>query len=245
MQTANYGAVCPAPNSVGPKSLRAKAWNMPLILDHVDLRVRDRIAAATFYDSFLTLLGAVKREGEGFTTWRIPPAGAALDDAPGNFGIVEDCLHVPGAVRIAFKAPSRDTVDTIAQDPHLAGSKQYQDGRRNLWRQLLRRLLRRPRRKPAGGLRQQLSSSRWQRCICGQTPEDSQQRANIPKQTGNHRRPAALTLGPNKNPLCNTRVTRGRWPLPYPPTYRSHWQPSRWKPQGRLRRAWHRIRAGS
>jgi len=88
---------------------------MPLILDHVDLRVRDRSAATTFYDSFLIVLGAVKREGEEFTTWRIPPAGAALDDAPDNFGIVEDRLHVPGAVRIAFKAPSRDTVDTIAE----------------------------------------------------------------------------------------------------------------------------------
>jgi catechol 2,3-dioxygenase-like lactoylglutathione lyase family enzyme len=85
-----------------------------VILDHVDLRVRNRAAATAFYDAFLSVLGAVKREGAEFTTWRIPPPGGALDDAPDNFGIVEDRLHVPGAVRIAFKATSRNSVDAIA-----------------------------------------------------------------------------------------------------------------------------------
>jgi catechol 2,3-dioxygenase-like lactoylglutathione lyase family enzyme len=87
---------------------------MPLILDHVDLRVRDRAAATAFYDAFLAVLGAVKREGDEFTTWRIPPPGGALEDAPDNFGIVEDRGHTPGAARIAFKAPSRSAVDAIA-----------------------------------------------------------------------------------------------------------------------------------
>jgi catechol 2,3-dioxygenase-like lactoylglutathione lyase family enzyme len=87
---------------------------MPLILDHVDLRVRDRSAATAFYDAFLCVLGAVKREGAEFTTWRIPPPGGALEDAPDNFGIVEDRGHIPGAARIAFAAPTRATVDAIA-----------------------------------------------------------------------------------------------------------------------------------
>ena len=95
-------------------SIQITTGSMPLILDHVDLRVRDRAAATTFYDSFLSLLGAVKREGEEFTTWRIPPPGGAIEDAPDNFGIVEDRQHVPGAVRIAFKAPARSSVDAIA-----------------------------------------------------------------------------------------------------------------------------------
>jgi catechol 2,3-dioxygenase-like lactoylglutathione lyase family enzyme len=87
---------------------------MPSIFDHVDARVRDRAAATAFYDAFLTILGAVKREGAEWTTWRIPPRGGALDVAPDNFGIIEEREHVPGAMRIAFKAPSRGAVDEVA-----------------------------------------------------------------------------------------------------------------------------------
>jgi catechol-2,3-dioxygenase len=86
---------------------------MPKILDHVDLRVRDRKAATVFYDAFLAQLGAVKREGVEYTTWRVPD-DAALD-ASDNFGIVEDPQQVAGSVRIAFKAPSRDAVDAVAK----------------------------------------------------------------------------------------------------------------------------------
>jgi catechol 2,3-dioxygenase-like lactoylglutathione lyase family enzyme len=86
---------------------------MPQILDHVDLRVRDLAAATSFYDAFLPVLGAIKRVGPAFTTWRIPPPGGTLDDAPDNFGITEDPEHRPGAVRIAFKAPSREAVDAV------------------------------------------------------------------------------------------------------------------------------------
>lgn len=88
---------------------------MPVLIDHVDLRVRDRAVATTFYDAFLTVLGAVKREGGEFTTWRIPPSGGELEDAPDNFGIVEDRQHVPGTARIAFAAPSRVAVDAITK----------------------------------------------------------------------------------------------------------------------------------
>ena len=88
---------------------------MPSILDHVDLRVHDRAAATVFYDSFLVILGAVKYEGEAFTTWRIPQASGAMDDTADNFGITEDRHHVAGATRIAFKASSRDAVDAIAK----------------------------------------------------------------------------------------------------------------------------------
>jgi catechol 2,3-dioxygenase-like lactoylglutathione lyase family enzyme len=88
---------------------------MPQILDHVDVRVRDRDAASIFYDTFLRILGAVKREGDEFTTWRIPPPGGLFDEAPDNFGITQARDHVPGQVRIAFKAASRDVVDAAAK----------------------------------------------------------------------------------------------------------------------------------
>lgn len=87
---------------------------MPLLISHVDLRVRDRAKATEFYDAFLNLLGAVKRVGESFTTWQIPPADAGDDwEGPGWFGITEDPAMVPGPTRIAFDAPSRGTVDAI------------------------------------------------------------------------------------------------------------------------------------
>lgn len=88
---------------------------MPLILSHVDLRVRDRRKATQFYDAILNLLGAVKDEGATFTTWQIPPPDAPDDwEATEWFGITEDPNMTPGPARIAFDAPSRGTVDAIA-----------------------------------------------------------------------------------------------------------------------------------
>jgi len=85
---------------------------VPQLLDHIDLRVRDRVAATAFYDAFLGALGANKREDDVFTTWRLPvERGAAPSD---NFGICEEPELVPGAVRVAFRAPSRDAVDRVA-----------------------------------------------------------------------------------------------------------------------------------
>jgi catechol 2,3-dioxygenase-like lactoylglutathione lyase family enzyme len=86
-----------------------------MLLSHVDLRVRDRVQAAAFYDAILNLLGAVKHEGSKFTTWSIPPYDTPVDWRPNEwFGIVEDPEMAPGPNRVAFLAPSRGTVDAIA-----------------------------------------------------------------------------------------------------------------------------------
>ena len=88
---------------------------MPLILSHVDLRVRDRKKATEFYDALLNVLGATREDGKTFTTWQIPPPDASDDwEATEWFGITEDPAMTPGPVRIAFDAPSRGTVDAIA-----------------------------------------------------------------------------------------------------------------------------------
>ncbi|MBV8373391.1 MAG: VOC family protein [Candidatus Eremiobacteraeota bacterium] len=86
-----------------------------MLVDHIDLRVRDRAKATAFYDSFLSVLGAVKNDGGEFVTWRIPDQGSASNEDPDNFGITEDPSHVPGATRIAFRSPSRDAVDAVAE----------------------------------------------------------------------------------------------------------------------------------
>lgn len=88
---------------------------MPLILSHVDVRVRDIGQATAFYDAFLPVLGATKDVGETVTTWQIPPADAGPEWEPETwFGIIEDREHHPNGVRIAFTAPSRGVVDAIA-----------------------------------------------------------------------------------------------------------------------------------
>jgi catechol 2,3-dioxygenase-like lactoylglutathione lyase family enzyme len=84
------------------------------LIDHIDLRVRDRRAATVFYDGLLSVLGAVKRDGPQYSTWSIPaddPNAERVD----NFGIVQDDRLVAGSVRIAFRAPSRDAVDAVAK----------------------------------------------------------------------------------------------------------------------------------
>ena len=87
---------------------------MPLILSHVDLRVRDRAKGVEFYDAFLNLLGAVNHAGPAFTAWAIPPPDAGTDWEPHEwFGITEDPAMTPGPTRVAFDAPSRGTVDAI------------------------------------------------------------------------------------------------------------------------------------
>jgi catechol 2,3-dioxygenase-like lactoylglutathione lyase family enzyme len=110
---------------------------LPLIISHVDMRVRDRAKATEFYDAFLNLLGAVKDEGATFTTWQIPPRDAPPDwEATEWFGITEDPVMTPNATRIAFDAPSRGTVDAIAvylpaigakniEQPHAAYGPNY------------------------------------------------------------------------------------------------------------------------
>jgi len=88
---------------------------VPNILSHVDLRVRDRRRATEFYDALLNVLGAVKSEGENFTTWEIPPPDAGPEyEGDEWFGITEDAGMTPGPVRVAFSAPSRGTIDAIA-----------------------------------------------------------------------------------------------------------------------------------
>ncbi|BDE08040.1 glyoxalase [Vulcanimicrobium alpinum] len=85
------------------------------LLSHVDLRVRDRAAAAEFYDAFLNLLGAVKSVGEEFTSYSIPDTETGADDPDADwFGFCEDPAMTPGSGRVCFRAPTRGTIDAIA-----------------------------------------------------------------------------------------------------------------------------------
>jgi catechol 2,3-dioxygenase-like lactoylglutathione lyase family enzyme len=85
---------------------------MGRLLDHIDLRVRNRAIATVFYDPIFRALGAEKSEKGEYTTWRIAEAGGPASD---DFGIVEETDMLPGSVRIALRAPSREVVDAIAR----------------------------------------------------------------------------------------------------------------------------------
>lgn len=78
---------------------------MPL-LAHVDVRVRDRKRATEFYDALCGALGAERHVGERWTDWQLTPDQ--------RYGITEDPDAVSGSTRIAFAAPSRGVVDSIA-----------------------------------------------------------------------------------------------------------------------------------
>jgi|HubBroStandDraft_5_1064220.scaffolds.fasta_scaffold13645_4 catechol 2,3-dioxygenase-like lactoylglutathione lyase family enzyme len=85
---------------------------MPRMLDHIDLRVRNRAAAEAFYDPIFRVLRAVKSDSPEYTTWRIPPVDA--NDSSDSFGVTEDEQFIAGSTRIALRATSREIVDEIA-----------------------------------------------------------------------------------------------------------------------------------
>ncbi len=86
-----------------------------ILLGGAKVVVRDRDAAAAFYDTFLTVLGAVRRDDENETTWTLPPPDAPPDWRPHQwFAIVADPQMTAGSTTVAFLAPSRGTVDAIA-----------------------------------------------------------------------------------------------------------------------------------
>lgn len=97
---------------------------MTKVLDHVDLRVRNRADATRFYDPVLTALGAIRSDGEEYTTWRMP--SARQGDASDNFGIVEDPEQVAGSVRIALRAPSREAVDVVVSILRSIGARKVE-----------------------------------------------------------------------------------------------------------------------
>ena len=95
----------------------------PRLLSHIDLRVRNRARAIDFYDGLLGPLGAIRDDGETFTTYQIPPPDAGDDwEADEWFGLTEDPAMTPCLTRIAFVAPTRGTVDAVAMILGAAGA---------------------------------------------------------------------------------------------------------------------------
>jgi len=86
---------------------------------HIDLRVKDIVAAQTFYGELLPALGFA-RPFHG-KTWKVWAAAGELPSVP-YFGITENPNHQPNENRIAFWLPSRADVDRVAAVARASGA---------------------------------------------------------------------------------------------------------------------------
>lgn len=88
-----------------------------MVLDHIDLRVRDLKQAHAFYRSWLPLLGLFE-EGR-HNDWVEFSSPDRLDPF---FALIQDGSHQPGRSRIAFGAVSRQAVDAATSAADRAGA---------------------------------------------------------------------------------------------------------------------------
>src|SRR5438477_155345 len=92
---------------------------MSRLLDHIDLRVKNRETAQRFYEQILPALGfTIDKSGDEWGQFN-----ADGDNIVEFFGFTEDLDHQPNGTRIAFWADSRDAVDKVAQVLRTAGAK--------------------------------------------------------------------------------------------------------------------------
>jgi catechol 2,3-dioxygenase-like lactoylglutathione lyase family enzyme len=86
---------------------------------HIDLRVRDVVAAVEFYDALLPALGFTERyHGD---TWKVWATTEPLPST-GYFAIVEERDHTANSNRIAFWVESAAEVDRVAEIAGRAGA---------------------------------------------------------------------------------------------------------------------------
>ena len=84
--------------------------------DHIDLRVKDMVAAQKFYGQLLPALGfAVASGDDELRTYQFPGEG------PEAFFCFEEADHCPNENRIAFWAESRAEVDRLTEIVRQAG----------------------------------------------------------------------------------------------------------------------------
>jgi catechol 2,3-dioxygenase-like lactoylglutathione lyase family enzyme len=80
------------------------------VLSHVDMRVKNRVAAIAYYDRLLGEFGMRGSYGDEWCEYSYK--GAA--ESPDWIAFTEDPGAEPGPMRVSFAAPSRAEVDRIA-----------------------------------------------------------------------------------------------------------------------------------
>jgi catechol 2,3-dioxygenase-like lactoylglutathione lyase family enzyme len=91
------------------------------LFSHVDVRVRDRAKAQTFYDTLFAPLGMKPEPGKTFTCYSVDPSAPDADQE--WFGFTEDPDMVAGSTRLSFFAASRHIVDRMADAARRAGAR--------------------------------------------------------------------------------------------------------------------------
>lgn len=92
------------------------------IYDHVDIRVRDRDRARTFYGTLLPALGLTAvYEGQEWTTYAESDDGRPVWQRS-FLSLTEKREHAPSENCIAFRAASRAEVDRLAAVARAAGA---------------------------------------------------------------------------------------------------------------------------
>ena len=94
-----------------------------MLIDHIDLRVRDLTAARRFYDPLMAAMGFTRHElGDGpDINYYLPDENHALP----FFGLMTDPNHKPNESRIAFRASNRDEVNRLAEVARAAGAREF------------------------------------------------------------------------------------------------------------------------
>jgi catechol 2,3-dioxygenase-like lactoylglutathione lyase family enzyme len=94
-----------------------------MVIDHIDLRVRDVAAARPFYDAFLKAFGfRGQRQPNGdIVYYRL--AERRVQEA---IALIETVTHIANDVRVAFHAASPEDVDRIAAIARAAGARAFE-----------------------------------------------------------------------------------------------------------------------
>jgi catechol 2,3-dioxygenase-like lactoylglutathione lyase family enzyme len=91
-----------------------------MLVDHIDLRVKDVTKARLLYDALMSAMGYTRFDVDGGNiNYHDPHA----EWSQPFFGLMTDPVHRANGTRVAFRASSRDEVDRLAGVARLNGAR--------------------------------------------------------------------------------------------------------------------------
>jgi catechol 2,3-dioxygenase-like lactoylglutathione lyase family enzyme len=93
-----------------------------MLIDHIDLRVKDLANARPLYDALLSAMGFSRFDVHGGDINYHDPN---KEWSQPFFGLMTDPDHRPNGSRIAFRASSREEVNRLAEVARAAGAKDF------------------------------------------------------------------------------------------------------------------------
>jgi catechol 2,3-dioxygenase-like lactoylglutathione lyase family enzyme len=96
---------------------------MPMLYDHVDLRVSDFTRTRGLYDLLLPAMGYTRIVADAESVCYYQPDGERLRPF---FALVLDAAHRRNGTRLAFRAADRAEVDRLAEIARAAGARAYE-----------------------------------------------------------------------------------------------------------------------